>query len=553
MISIFDSVKCYTGPTMYWTIQYEYKRSGADMLYRFYWKVWVGYATSYYDDGLDLQLFLDGIQHNVTVKGVTSNNFGWSYDGTTEWYTVTGKTSGTTSFYARLYDTSTKTVKVTSDTGGLAVSGAPSVLGSVASFNVDSGVTISITKYDSTFVDTLTVSYGGTTVCTVSGITNGTKVVFNSTQLSTIYNLMKNVNSGAFTFTLTTKSGSTAIGTSTQTATGSITGANPTYATANVTYADTNNSVVAITGTNQHIVQGKSSLSVYLAAATGNKGATITQYTVVVNGVTKTLATAGTAVFGVINSASNLTATVTVKDSRGNTTTVTRSITVLPYTAPDMNVALERLNNYEDTSYLTVNGVISSVNGKNSFSLKYKYKVSGGSYGAETPIGNNTKATLTCDKNYSYIFSVTVTDNFGSTTKEFTLDKGAFPLFIDTQKNAVGINTFPETGEALRVEGKAKFVNQINNMLMGTLAFHTNTTTTFNVTGRGVAIVCITENYTNFGVYVLCLYDDNGIHSVTKIAGGSTDISFAIETPGIVKVTCATNWSYGWYIVNAEY
>ena len=454
MQTLFDSVKWNTSPTAYWTIQYEYGRSGSSMIYRFSWKVWLGYSSSWYKNGLQLQLFLNGVQNNVTIKGYDSSvNDGWSYSGTTGWYTVSNKTSGTTPFYARLYDTSDFSVQATSSTYSLTVSSAASYLGAISNFDVDAGVTIPITKYDSYNTDTLVVSYGGTTVCTVPEITNGAKVVFDSNQLSTIYNLMKSVNSGTFTFTLTSKSGSTTIGTSTQTATGSITGANPTYSEANVTYADTYDAIVNITGTNQHIVQGKSSLSVYLAAATGNKGATISQYTVVVNGVTKTLTAAGTAVFGVINSASDLTATVTVTDSRGNTTKVERKITVVPYTAPSMDVTLERLNNYEDTTYLTVNGSISSVNGNNRFTLDYKYKVSGGSYGAEQRMASNTTYTLTCDKNYSYIFSITITDRFGAITKEYTLDRGAFPLFIDTQKNAVGVNEFPTSGEALRVAG----------------------------------------------------------------------------------------------------
>ena len=46
-----------------------------------------------------------------------------------------------------------------------------------------------------------------------------------------------------------------------------------------------------------------------------------------------------------------------------------------------------------------------------------------------------------------YIFNVVVTDAFGSTfSADYTLEKGVFPLFIDTEKNSVGINGFP-TGE----------------------------------------------------------------------------------------------------------
>ena len=423
------------------------------MQYRFYWKVWLKYKDGWYDDGLQLQLFLDGSQNNVTVKGYQTNNAGWSYEGTTGWYTVNNKTSGTTSFYARLYDTSTSAVKVTSSTYSLAVSGAASVLGSISGFNVEGGVTIPITKYDSSFTDTLVVSYGGSTIKTVAGITNGAVIGFTSAELETIFTRMSQVKSGTFTFALTTKSGSSTIGTSTTTATGTITNANPTYTDSKVTYADTNATVSNITGNPQHIVQNKSSLRVTFGYAMGNKGAWITQYAVTVNGVTKTATSSGYLDFGAVNTSQNTKITVVVTDSRGYTTTVTKDMTVLAYATPTFAVELNRLNNYEDETYLTVNASIASVNGKNTVAISYKKKQSGGAYGTDTTLSNRAKHTTSCDKNYAFVFSVTVADRFESVTLEYVLPKGRFPLFIDTEKNAVGINGFPATGESLRVAG----------------------------------------------------------------------------------------------------
>ena len=264
---------------------------------------------------------------------------------------------------------------------------------------------------------------------------------------------MSAVKSGSFTFTLTTKSGSTTIGTSTKTATGSITNANPTFLASQVTYADTNSTVYGITGNNQHIVQNKSLLRVNFTNATGNKGATISQYAVTVNGVKKTATASGYIDFGAINTSQNTKISVVVTDSRGNTTTVTKDITVLAYATPTIAVELNRLNNYEDETYLTVNASIASVNGKNTVAISYKKKQSGGAYGASTSLTNRSKHTTSCDKNYSFVFSITVSDKFETVTKEFVLPKGRFPLSIDTEKNAVGINEFPAEGEALRVSG----------------------------------------------------------------------------------------------------
>ena len=233
----------------------------------------------------------------------------------------------------------------------------------------------------------------------------------------------------------------------------SIVNANPTFDASKVTYADTNTSVTSITGNAQHIVQNKSSLTVYLESATGKKGATISKYDVTVNGVTKSITAKGSIAFGAVNTSQNTNITVVVKDSRGNTTTVTKSITILAYATPAFAVTLERLNNYEDETYLTVDASISSVNGKNALTITYKKKQSGGSYGSATTLTNKAKHTTTCNKDYAYIFSITVSDKFESVSKDFTLPKGKFPLFIDTEKNAVGVNEFPGDGEALRVAG----------------------------------------------------------------------------------------------------
>lgn len=457
MTTLFSS-QWSASPVANWTIQYEYKRSGADMLYRFYWKVWLAKSTSWYYDGLQIQMFLNGMQHNVTVKGYNTSEKGWSYDGTTEWFTISNKTNGTVPFYAKLYDTNSKTIKATSPNYALSVSGAASAIGSISNFDVDNGVTIPITKYDATFADTLVVSYGGTTIKTVPGITNGTKVSF-ANELATIYNLMRSVKSGTFTFTLTTKSGSTTIGTSTRTANGSITNANPTFASTQVSYADTNTAVTNITGNSKHIVQNKSLLGVTFGAASGNKGATISQYIITVNGVTKTATQSGSVNFGTINSSQNVTLTVTAKDSRGNTTAVQQTVTILAWSLPVFSATVERLNNYEDTTYVTVDASISSVNNKNEMTVTYKVKQSGGKYGNPVEISNKNQHEVICDKNFVHNFTITVVDSFGgSITKEYTLPKGKFPLFIDTDKNAVGINEFPKEGEALRVAGgKAVF------------------------------------------------------------------------------------------------
>lgn len=462
MTNIFSSKQWSSSPAGYWTIQYEYKRSGADMQYRFYWKVWIG-SASWFNDGLQLQLFVGGVQHNITVKGVTSGK-GWSYDGTTDWYTVKNKTSGTTSFYAKLKDTNTGKIRNTSDTYSLAVSPAGSKLGTIQDFTIESGLTIPITKYNSAFTDTLQIYLWDNgeyrLLKTISGITNGTKVTFTEDELYATYSYNEALYR-EFRFILTTKSGSTTIGNSQVNGKGYIAQANPSFTASQVTVVDSNESTVAVTGSNAVFVLGKSTPKVTWTPATAQKRAEISNYNLYWKGQNpqsqnSTDGTTGVS-FG-LTASGNTTLEVTAKDSRGWSTKVSKGISVIPYSSPTAVITLRRENNYEDTTYFKIDAGFSSivVGGveKNFVNCKYRYKESGGSYGSWTTIADNVQTTLTLDKNKEFVFEVNVTDAFGTVfSNTYKLAKGKFPLFIDTGMNAVGVNAFPKTGEAFRVEG----------------------------------------------------------------------------------------------------
>ena len=220
-------------------------------------------------------------------------------------------------------------------------------------------------------------------------------------------------------------------------------------------YYDNNSTVVAITGNNQHIVQNYSSLVAQVGKATANKGAGgISKYVVECNGKTVQGTSSGDYSLGTVNSNRTVDLKLTVTDTRGLTATKTITVTILSHSSPTATVTLERLNNYEDETYLTVDGSVSSVNGKNTMAIKYRYKVSGGSYGSYVTISDRQKNTLSLPKANAYIFEIVVTDAFGSTfSKEYVLNKGMFPLFIDTEKNSVGINCFPAHKNSLEVNG----------------------------------------------------------------------------------------------------
>ena len=338
MTSIFSSSKWNTSPTAYWTIQYEYQRSGANMQYRFYWKVWLAYSESYYYNGLRLKLFLDGSQRDITVKGYDKTQSGWSYDGTTDWYTVSNKPTGTTAFYAQLYDTNTGTTKVTSSTYQLSVIASQATLTSAPDFNDEQDPTITYSNPAGTGVTSLKacISFDGSkddiAYRDVPKTGNSYTFQLTAAEREVLRNNTPKTSRKVF-FYVTTEVDSN-VYYSREERTLSIVNANPIFTASQVDYTDTNNATKAVTDSDKHIVQNKSVLSVTFSAATAVKGAKIESYVVSVNGVAKPATTAGTIEFGTINANSDLSLSVTAIDSRGNSTPVYKTVTIIPYAEP---------------------------------------------------------------------------------------------------------------------------------------------------------------------------------------------------------------------------
>lgn len=220
-------------------------------------------------------------------------------------------------------------------------------------------------------------------------------------------------------------------------------------------YIDNNEKTVAITGNNQHIVQNHSILLVRFHKATANNYASgISQYKIECNGKVLTGSLEGAYNLETINSSTDVDLKLTVTDSRGLSSSKTIKVKMLEYISPSALVTLNRKNNYENETYLTVDGSIASVNSKNKMTIQYRYAVVGGNYNSFTTITDNAKQTLSLPKANVYNFNVVVTDSFGGKfDKVYVLNKGVFPFFIDTVKNSAGVNCFPIRKESFEIDG----------------------------------------------------------------------------------------------------
>lgn len=318
-----------------------------------------------------------------------------------------------------------------------------SVLGTISAFTIGNAITIPITKYSSSFTDTLTISVAGETVKTVNNITNNASVSFTTAELNNIYSLLPTATSGTFTFKLTTKSGTTTIGTSTKSVKGSISSSiKPSISS--VSLSEGTSGLASKFG---FYIQNKSTLNVSISASAGN-GSSIDSYKVVVNGSTYTSRTFTT---GVLRTSGSNTITTTVTDKRGRTATNSTTFSVTAYTEPTISsfsvVRCDASGNAdEEGAYALVNASasITSLSNKNNktFTLQYKTKSDSSYTTAQTYTSGYTYTATNLiianiDVDEPYDFLLTATDYFSSTLK--TLNLATAYTIMDFKANGQGI------------------------------------------------------------------------------------------------------------------
>ena len=239
----------------------------------------------------------------------------------------------------------------------------------------------------------------------------------------------------------------------TKNATYDMSGYNPTISS--VTYADTNGTAQAIIGDDQTILQNVSTPA-FSVTASGQYNATISSYSVTILNATATNASSPVS-FGTINSGTDVTAKVTVTDSRGNTKSQNVTVTMLAYTLPSAIITLNRQNNYYADTDLTVDASVMST-GSNVPTIYAQYSEHGlntwSNWAGQATIADNTLTTQSLDNTKEWDVKVIVTDSFGGSTTYTNLFVGVgLPiLFIDRGLRAIGVNAFPDTAGELAIQ-----------------------------------------------------------------------------------------------------
>ena len=373
--------------------------------------------------------------------------------------------------YNHVYGTSgTTNVKTL---GGAVVNSVNTVTADAATVSI----TLNVTVYEASYTNSLAIKNGSTTILTISGLswskgTANRTVTLAADQRTTLLNAMASMKSFTGTFAVSSFHGQLQIGsTSSKTATVQTTAANSGPTLSGFTYEDSYSTTKNLTGNDQLFVQSYSTLKVTPGTATAKNGASISSYTASCNGVSVSNTTGSALTVGKVEKSGSVTVTLSITDSRGYTATVSKTITVIPYSKPKISsVTLRRTNDIEAEMQLKFSGSISavSVDGtqKNSVVyVRYRYKkTSKTSYGSYTSIVSGTTRSGTSfsysnlelcnlDSNSSYDFHLQIQDKLYSLSSldlYFVVPQGT-PL-IALRKKKVGINT-PDPQATLDVDG----------------------------------------------------------------------------------------------------
>ena len=224
----------------------------------------------------------------------------------------------------------------------------------------------------------------------------------------------------------------------------------PTFRT--FEYKDTATSaLIQAINNNQVLVQNASNVNLVISSVNkmvAKNSATGGQYNVTFGNLTKQVPYSNNDIdsnLGIITSSGSVRFNVVAQDSRQLLTPAYLDLSIIPYSAPTLQISLARKNNFENETYINASGnysqVLVSNVAKNSIqSVQYRYKESTAqSYGSWTSLtlSSNTggsyrvnQATISLDNTKAYDFEIKVTDKQTSTITTGRINVGEPTMFL---------------------------------------------------------------------------------------------------------------------------
>lgn len=399
-----------------------------------------------------------------TVYSTAQNNRIKLYNGTTVasgTYTINHNGDGTRSFtvtaQAGIYTYAVNCKGA--GTWSLPAISRASTINSFTGDDVDGTFSVNYTSYSSKFTDRLQITAPSGKVLENFIYSSGASFSLSQSSVEYLYSATQNSKSINLTAKIITYSGEDKVGESTaETNTVYIKNADPTIGT--IGYADTNATTLAITKDSSKVIQNFSTVNFTLTNLNAVKNAILKKITIDINGNTKMATLTGASIatqnvdVGALDVSSDIIAAITVTDSRGNSQTYNKKISILSYSAPTALIDCNRKNNYSTEATLSANATFSSLNEKNSLKVQYQTKATTDtSYSDLTEIENNTPTALELDNKKSWDVRVILSDRLSTATYNLQVGKGIPLIFYDVLNSSVGMNCFPASQNALAVNG----------------------------------------------------------------------------------------------------
>lgn len=401
----------------------------------------------------------------------------------------------------------------------IARASAPTMSASSITIPASSGtITVNTNRASSSFTHTITLKVGSTTIATYTGV--GASKAINIADIDdAILATIPSATTATVSVSCQTFSGSTSVGTKSTSFTANVgSGAKPTFS--NFTFADVNSTTTTITGNSAVMISGKSTLRATISAAnkaTAKYSATMVKYTFSCAGlsavqaystsqITKDLGSPTVANTELPSGTRDL--VITAIDSRGLSTSVTKTVTIVPYRAPVVNATATRANGFENTTTVHIAGTFSRIEvsgaAKNtvntSSGVAYRYKPQNSTswtinWTNKTATVNTTNGTVSVsnfthelDNQTAYDFQFRIIDKLQTTTASLVVAIGQ-PAFYIGSDGRVGVGGMPTTAKARGETGLIQVQGRVVSQGGETTKPITSTMSGDWISGRDRAVV----------------------------------------------------------------
>lgn len=328
---------------------------------------------------------------------------------------------------------------------------------------------------------------------------------FTEAQRTRLLNHMANTNTVRLRTFLTTYNGSTQLGWKESWCNATINTSTVLPVFTDFSYSDPDHYALMLGSVpKNNLVQRKSNLKIDISStqkAVAQYGATMSKYIVTFGNTSKEYAYGNgtqSISFGIAQQSGNINLSIQAVDSRGNKTTVTKTVAVTAYDYPKSNSTVARVNNYERETMISVAGTYTAV-GENVPTAFYRYsEQSGGGEWDSIPIrfsnGNFSydPITVICDNSKTFYFEIKIQDLLTEIVIPYIIYPGETPITF-YEDGSIDIK-----GEYLQ-NGTPYFSKENKVLWSGGWFMNENQTVTLNesVSDQQNGIVLVWREYNN--------------------------------------------------------